>query len=173
MLQTGRKNSEYIKHQKIVEKLLQYLFNDDLVLVGTQAASFSGVRIPDCVFRNDARHEDFWKNMKAKHQAEYIIIDAKNSKEPDPSELNNIAGYLNDNTGFLAIVPIRGIRDIPKKLLKKAEDIYKNTSYTDRRKLLLIINDEDFTKMCNIKSTGDENPSQILQDRYDFFIIRL
>lgn len=173
MLQTGRKNSEYIKHQKIVEDLLQYLFNDDLVLVGTQAASFSGVRISDSVFRNDARHEDFWKNMKAKHQAEYIIIDAKNSKEPDPSEFNTIAGYLNDNTGFLAIVPIRGIKNIPKKLLKKAEDIYKDNSDTDRRKLLLIINDEDFTKMCNIKSAGDENPSQILQDRYDYFIIRL
>ena len=172
VLKTGRKKSEYIKHQKIVENLLQYLFNDDLVLVGSQSASFSGVRKPDNVFRNDARHEDFWKNVKTKHRAEYIVVDAKNSKDPKSAELDTISNYLKDSVGFLAIVPIRGVRDIPKRLSKKAAEIYNNSD-TDAKKVLLIINDKDFANMCDIKFIGEEQPSKILQERYDYLIVRL
>ena len=75
LIPAGR--SDWSKYQKHIEKILSYLYSDVLSDPITELSDKFGINRRDFILRNYCEN-GFWKYLREKYQADFIVIDAKN-----------------------------------------------------------------------------------------------
>jgi hypothetical protein len=109
----------------------------------------------------------FWKYLREKYQADFIVIDAKNySGKIKKNQILQIANYLKQHgTGLFAMIIAR----------KNDED---TGSYFTRRekwitenKMIIILDDNDLEKMILAKSSN--SAEEIIKQRIEDFRLEI
>lgn len=160
-IQKGRE--DWSRYQRYVGKILDYLFGKVLSSPINESPDKYGINRRDFILRNYSE-EGFWKYLRDKYRADFIVIDAKNySGKIKKNQILQIANYLKiHGAGLFAIIIAR----------KNEED---SGSYFTRRekwitenKMIIILDDTDLEKMILAKSNSDLGAEIIRQRIEDF-----
>ena len=90
----GRKDKDWSKYQKHIEKVLDYLFGSVLSSPITELSDHFKINRRDFILRNYAE-TGFWAHIRTRYLADYIVLDAKNyTKKVTKKEILQISNYL-------------------------------------------------------------------------------
>ncbi len=154
---------DWSKYQKHIEKILAYLFGEILDAPITELSDKYGLNRRDFILRNYCE-SGFWKYLRDKYNADFIVIDAKNYKgKITKNQVLQITNYLKERgTGLFAIIISRNGKE-------------NNSSYQTRRekwilekKMLIILSDDDIEKMILAKVSSNQ-PEEIIKQRIEEF----
>lgn len=148
--------------EEIGTDILANLFGDNLKKSRTQLTTSDGKQRRDVLFQNK-RTSPFFKRLYELFEADFVIVDFKNSGDKiEPKELD-VAKYVNKALGrFVLIVSRHGAADA-------VEDAQRRL-YRDDNKLLLIIGDSDVLEMLIRKKRG-QPPEDVIEDKLDEFLL--
>ena len=106
----------------------------------------------------------FWAFLRAKYQADYIVVDAKNySKRVGKSEILQIANYLKPHgAGLFGLICSRHGGD------ESGCEHTLREQWLVHQKLILVLNDEDLSAMLRVKSEG-RGAEEILATKIEAF----
>lgn len=159
------------QYRDIVADLLGFSF-PELKLANIEKSSMFGDKRRDIVFENNAESGIF-ANMRIKHKATHIVVDAKNTENITPDDISRVADYLNDNIGRVAFIISRKKEDM--RILKQSLDQLLNQD-----KVVLFICDEDLKRwirgMTKIQhETGKEflssDPKKSISKKYSDLMV--
>jgi hypothetical protein len=151
--------ADFAKYQDLCKEILEYLFGDQLKLIGEQTAVSDGTQIRDLIFRN-LHKSGFFERVFHRLEADMLIFDPKNHKDPiEKREFMDISQYPNKATGRLAIL-------ISRKGESEAAQESQTRIYTHENKVILSISDADLLEMIERKERGEE-PADLLDDLLD------
>ena len=153
-------------YQKLVGEALQYLFCPPLSNPFSEFSDEFGINRPDLVFPNYAV-EGFWSYMRARYQADYIVVDAKNySRAVDKKDVLQVGNYIKAHgAGLFGLICCRGTQN-------------RGCYHTQREqwaiygKLIVVIDDADLEAMIEAKRV-DGIPEQVLQQKIESFRLRM
>lgn len=160
-LRSGRENA--YKYQDQILKLLNYLFEPELIDGKPQVRTEYGTEIRDIIFTNES-DISFWRYIRETHKNLMVVFELKNKDEIDNSDIDQLASYLGDPTGYVGILvsrrpPLDGQR-------RKAMAIYNKVV---PRKVILFVSDEDLHVMLKNKNYG-KDPTKDIQKKYRDFM---
>lgn len=163
-LKPGRKY--WRQHEQLCEKILRYLFNDDLSGWFSQKRTTDNSNSYDLVCRLRPTTE-FWKFIISDIKSRYVVFEFKNySAKIKQSQMLTTEKYL----------MIKGLRKVAIILTRKGYDKgAKNIAQGAMResgKLLIVIDDSDICTMLDMKDKGND-PSDYLFDKADTFLLSL
>jgi hypothetical protein len=154
---------DWHKYQKHIGKILSYLFNDDLSDPITELPDNYGINRRDFILRNYCEN-GFWKYLREKYQADFIVIDAKNYVgKIKKNQVLQISNYLKPHgAGLFAIIISRnGEEDRGSFLTRKEKWIIES-------KMIIILNDNDIINMILTKAYSDL-PEELLIQKIENF----
>ena len=161
LLKSGRDNA--YNYQYLILKFLNYLFEPELVDGKPQVRTEYGTEIRDIVFTNES-DISFWRFIRENHQNFLVVFELKNKEEINNSDIDQLANYLGDPTGYLGILVSRKQPKVGQR--RKAFSIYNKIV---PRKVILFISDEDIENMLKMKNSGQE-PTKFIQQKYRDFM---
>lgn len=161
-INAGRKNNDWSKYQKHIEKILDYLFGSALSSPITENSDYFKINRRDFILRNYAE-AGFWAHIRNRYFADFIVLDAKNyTKKVTKKEVLQMANYLKvHGAGLFGIIVSRNGGDT-------------GCYYTCRemwamdKKLIIVLNDEDVIKMIIAKAASDD-PEEIIRQKIEQF----
>lgn len=159
-LPSGRATAS--KYQRLCLKILNFLFNPELIDGRTEVRTFDGTERRDIIFTNDS-DETFWTYVRFEHSALLLMFEAKNKEAIDNQDLSQTATYLGDRLGRLGVVLTR--ESVGDAQQRKAFSIYNDSN---PRKIVLFVTDEDLTRMLDMRCAG-KNPMRHIQQLYRNF----
>ena len=125
-----------------------------------------GINRRDYILRNYCE-KGFWRYLREKYQADFIVIDAKNYVgKIKKNQILQISNYLKSHgTGLFAIIVSRN----------RQEDIgsyhTRREIWTTEKKMIIILDDNDMEKMILAKNTS--NPEEIIKQRIEEFRLEM
>lgn len=151
------------EYEKLVGKLLEKLFCPPLELPLPQHNDRSKVNRRDYVLPNYSRNNDSWDFLRNRYNAEYVVVDAKNSgKHVTKQDVFQIANYLKaDGTGLFGII-------ISRKGTNNASDYTVREMWRYEGKMIVVFNDADVEQMILAKKNGSDPAKLILKKIEDF-----
>ncbi|WP_059053627.1 restriction endonuclease [Paenibacillus senegalimassiliensis] len=155
-------NRHWMAYQKICANILEHLFCPNLGKPIIELSDHIRANRRDIIMANYC-DEGYWKYLRGRYRADYIIVDAKNySTKVDKGCVLQMANYLKDyGPGMFGII---ALRTEPKE----------SAIYTQREiwmahsKLIIFINDTDFEQMLMLKKNGNNSEEVIKQKIEDF-----
>jgi hypothetical protein len=161
-INAGRKDKDWSKYQKHIEKILDYLFGSVLSSPITELSDHFKINRRDFILRNYAE-SGFWAHVRTRYLADYIVLDAKNyTKKVTKKEILQISNYLKvHGTGLFGIIVSRNGGD-------------NGSYYTCReiwamdKKLIIVLDDNDIIKMI-IAKVSTNNPEEIIRQKIEQF----
>lgn len=161
-INAGRKDNDWSKYQKHIEKVLDYLFGAVLSSPITELSDHFKINRRDFILRNYAE-TGFWSHIRTRYLADYIVLDAKNyTKKVTKKEILQISNYLKvHGAGLFGIIVSRNGGD-------------NGSYYTCReiwamdKKLVIVLNDDDIIKMIIAKASTN-NPEEIIRQKIEQF----
>ena len=158
----GRKDKDWSKYQKHIEKILDYLFGSVLSSPITELSDHFKINRRDFILRNYAE-TGFWAHIRTRYLADYIVLDAKNyTKKVTKKEILQISNYLKvHGAGLFGIIVTRNGSD-------------NGSYYTCReiwamdKKLVIVLDDNDIKKMIIAKASTN-NPEEIIRQKIEQF----
>jgi hypothetical protein len=161
-ISAGKKDKDWSKYQKHIEKILDYLFGSVLSSPITENADHFKINRRDFILRNYAE-TGFWAHVRTRYFADYIIIEAKNyTKKVTKKEILQISNYLKiHGTGLFGILVSRNGGDTG--CYYTCRDLWAM-----EKKLIIVLNDQDMIKMIIAKSSSN-NPEEIIQQKIEQF----
>ncbi|MFC0778862.1 HNH endonuclease [Flavobacterium sp. HJSW_4] len=153
---------DWLKYQKHVGKILEYLFGDVLSSPITELSDHFKINRRDFILRNYAEL-GFWSQIRNRYYADFIVVDAKNySKKVTKKEILQISNYLKvHGSGLFGLILSRNGGD-------------RSAYYTCRevwameKKMILVLDDVDIEKMIMSKYSSN-NPEEILRQKIEEF----
>lgn len=105
----------------------------------------------------------YWPYLRSRYQAEFIVVDAKNSKETIKKEdILQVAHYLKEKgTGLFALIFARTGADESAEV--HLRDIWQNES-----KMIVVLNDRDVEQMLLSRQIGND-PARIIIEKIQEF----
>lgn len=95
------------------------------------------------------------------------MFEVKNVQELEIEHINQTASYLGVRLGMLGFIVTR--RSPEDNIIRKIYTIYNDTPSTPR-KIILVLNDDDFAVMLRNKDAGQgSTPTQYVQRKYREF----
>ena len=160
-LESGAK--EAYEYQDLAFKILNYLFEPDLIDGKPQVRTEHGTEIRDIVYTNES-DTSFWRYIREKHGNFLVIFELKNKEELDNLDIDQLANYLGDPTGYVGILVSRRL---PKEgQYRKAIAIYNKVV---PRKTILFLSDQDLQMLLRDKYNG-KDPTKHMQKKYRDFM---
>lgn len=161
-INAGRKDKDWSKYQKHIEKILDYLFGSVLSSPITELSDHFKINRRDFILRNYAE-TGFWAHIRTRYLADYIVLDAKNyTKKVTKKEILQISNYLKvHGAGLFGIIVSRNGSD-------------NGSYYTCReiwamdKKLVIVLDDNDIIKMIIAKASTN-NPEEIIRQKIEQF----
>lgn len=161
-INAGRKDKDWSKYQKHIEKILDYLFGSVLSSPITELSDHFKINRRDFILRNYAE-TGFWAHIRTRYLADYIVFDAKNyTKKVTKKEILQISNYLKvHGAGLFGIIVSRNGSD-------------NGSYYTCReiwamdKKLVIVLDDNDIIKMIIAKASTN-NPEEIIRQKIEQF----
>ncbi|QWV98956.1 hypothetical protein KP003_06825 [Geomonas nitrogeniifigens] len=146
----------------MIGQILEHLFCPPLEPPILELSDFNGVNRRDLVLPNYS-DKGFWCFVREKYLADYIIVDAKNYKNPISKEqILQIANYLKAHgAGMFAIIVTRIGAD-------KGAILTIREQWMANKKMIVIINDNDVEAMLLAKSAGGD-PSKVIGQKLEQF----
>ena len=154
---------DWSRYQRHVGKILDYLFGKILSSPINESPDKFGINRRDFILRNYSE-EGFWKYLRDKYQADFIVIDAKNySGKIKKNQILQIANYLKiHGTGLFAIIIARQNEEDTGSYFTRRE------KWITENKMIIILDDIDLEKMILAKSNSDSGAEIIRQRIEDF-----
>jgi len=158
---TGRKH--FARYETIGTEMWDYLFAPALQLTRRQSPTRDKVQRRDVLFKN-RRSTPFWRRIGDKLDADFVIVDFKNYKEPVAGGvIAEVAKYANEAVGrFVAVVSRLGVDDgVPDAQIR---------TFRDDRTIVVVVSDAQMLEMVGRKERG-EPPEDVLEDLVDVLLI--
>ena len=149
--------SHWMDYQSIVQDIFEVLFSPPLGAPISESSDRVGTNRRDIVFPNYT-YDDFWRFLRERYKAEFIVIDAKNYKNNiSKAEVLQIANYLKPHgTGMFAIIACRkGGESGCKRTLREQWAAYG--------KLIVLFTDDDMVAMLNAKGARGRPEDVIME----------
>ena len=163
-IEPGKKN--WSRYQNHIGKIIDYLFADILSAAIPESSDENKINRRDFILRNYTA-DGFWKYLRSRYNADFIVIDAKNYKGGvKKREINQIANYLKKGgTGTFALI------------ISRVEE--NRNAYLTRRdkwlldeKMLVVLTDDDICKMILAKAASND-PEEIIKQRIEEFRLKI
>lgn len=140
--------SDAAGYQRLVLEIFNCLFAPDLIDGRLEVRTEYGTERRDIIFLNDS-DKTFWSYLRTEHSTLLLMIETKNTNEPQPADLNQTATYLGDRLGRIGIVVTRAAPKDSHK--RKLFSIYNDST---PRKVVLWLSDSDLEAMLDEVSAG-------------------
>jgi len=160
-LKTGLEDA--YRYQDLLLKILNYLFEPELIDGTPQVRTEYGTEIRDIIFTNES-DISFWRYIRENHGNFLVVFELKNKNKTDNSDVDQLANYLGDPTGYVGILISRNLPQDGQR--RKAMAIYNKVV---PRKIILFLSDEDVELMLIDKHSG-KDPAKIIQKKYRDFM---
>jgi hypothetical protein len=158
----GGKEDAY-RYQDLILRILNFLFEPDLIDGKPQVRTEHGTEIRDIIFTNES-DTSFWRFIREKHGNFLVVFELKNKEEIDNSDIDQLTNYLGDPTGYVGILISR---KPPKDgQYRKAIAIYNKIV---PRRIILFLSDQDIEMLVREKSNG-KDPTKRVQKIYRDFM---
>jgi len=161
VLKSGRDNA--YEYQNLILRILNYLFEPELIDGKPQVRTEYGTEIRDIIFTNES-DISFWRYIREGHKNFLVIFELKNKDKIDNSDIDQLANYLGDPTGYLGILVSRKPPKSGQR--RKVFAIYNKVV---PRKIILFLSDEDIEILIKDKNSG-KDPTKIVQKKYRNFM---
>ncbi len=157
---------EWQVYQKLVGEILSALFCPPLDPVSEQNADGNYKNRRDFVLPNYSA-DGYWPYLRERYQAEFIVVDAKNSAAGvKKDDILQVAHYLKkDGTGLFGIICSR------RAMEDTAQAHLRDVWITDK-KMIVILGDSDIEQMLLNKQKGVD-PCQILIEKIREFRLKI
>lgn len=162
--QPGRENWQV--YQKLVREILSALFCPPLDPVSEENADRDYANRRDFILPNYSA-EGYWPYLRNRYQAEFIVVDAKNSAHPVRKEdILQVAHYLKaKGAGLLGFIFSRcGIEE-------RAE-IHLRDIWQQEEKLIVVFSDSDVEQML-LNKQKDIDPCRIIIEKIQEFRLKI
>jgi hypothetical protein len=162
----GKGKRSWAKYEKVCEKILKYLFQNDLTGWHSQKRTDDGLNRYDFVCRVKPTTE-FWKFAIEHLNSRYVLFEFKNySEKIKQGQILTTEKYLLE----------KGLRRLAIVITRVGADDHAiamtQGAMRESGKLMLIVNDEKLCEMLHMKERG-EDPTDCLFDIADDFLLRL
>ena len=156
----GKENwSEY---QKLIGEILELLFCPPLTNPIDEKYDERKINRRDFIMPNYSAN-GFWKFVREKYCADFIVIDAKNSAQGiKKQDILQVSNYLKQHgTGLFGIIIARKYNE--KRMYEMLSQIWQLEN-----KMIIIINDNDIEQMLIEKMNGGE-PEKLIREKIEDF----
>lgn len=149
-------------YQKLVGQILEHLFCPPLEVPISESADQDKINRRDWILPNYA-DQGFWSFLRTKYLADYVVVDAKNYKQPiSKNQILQIANYLKTHgAGMFAMI-------VTRSGANKSAALTMREQWMANKKMILVLNDEDLEAMLLAKSAGGE-PETIIGQAIERF----
>jgi hypothetical protein len=163
-LKRGR--ATWAAYEKLCDRILRYLFQNDLHGWHKQVTTEDGVSRFDCVCRIKSNVE-FWRFLVEHLDSRYVLFEFKNyiGEIKQGQVLTTEKYLLEPSLRRAAILMTRAGAD------KSAKAVIQG-AMREQRKLVLVIDDDQVCEMLHMKENGEE-PADLLFDVADQFLLSL
>lgn len=154
------------EYQKLVGEILDILFCPPLKHPISQSNDGTKKNRRDFVLPNCVLDKNVWKFLQDKYFADYIVVDAKNSKSKvTKQDILQMAHYLKrEGAGLFGIIVSRsGISDAGYYSLKDV--------WVYEHKMIVVLDDNDIEQMLIEKEKGNEPAELLLKKIEDFRLL--
>jgi hypothetical protein len=153
-------------YEDVATKIVTFLFVPPLSGPTPQARSFSGIDRRDLVFGNRNMTPDTtWGQLRIELDARMPLFEFKNyESEVGTDEVDQTRNYLTGTIGRLAVICCR-------KPPSRHARLRRNQVYTQDRKVILFMTDEDLKEMLRMKERNAD-PALFLMDLLELFYIQ-
>jgi len=165
VIKPGR--ADWSNYQKHIEKILSYLFSDVLSDPITELSDKYGINRRDFILRNYCE-SGFWKYLREKYQADFIVIDAKNyNGKIKKNQILQLSNYLKSHgTGLFAIIISRNGEEDSGSYFTRRE------AWATEKKMIIILDDNDMEKMILAKASSNQ-PEEIIIQKIEGFRLEM
>jgi hypothetical protein len=159
-LNPGREDAG--KYQRVVLKILNFLFNPELIDGALEVQTIDGTERRDIIFTNDS-DRSFWSYLRTEHSSIFIMFEVKNTEDMNNFYFNQVSTYLGDRLGRLGFI-------VTRKALEEAQERKAFSIYNDShpRKIILTLSDKDLFDMLDMRCNGND-PMRHVQKLYRTF----
>lgn len=153
-------------YEDVATAILKFLFVPPLTEPKVQPRSFSGIDRRDAVFGNRQMTPDStWGQLRLELEARMPLFEFKNFEgEVGKDEVDQTRNYLTGTIGRFGVVCSRTSPSL-QALLRR------NQVYTQDRKVILFLTDENLREMLRMKESGAD-PALFLMDLVEAFYIQ-
>lgn len=162
-LPTGTQTAS--EYQRLVYEIINYLFEPDLTVGKMESATHHGTERRDIIYINEASTR-FLEFVRNQYKSYLLLFELKNVKHFDLDYIYQTAAYLGTSLGMLGFVVTR--THPGENILLKTYSVF-NKTIGDLKKVILILTDEDLTKMIGDKQSG-RDPVDHLRSIYVRFM---
>jgi hypothetical protein len=158
--------NNWVEYQKLCANVFEYLFTPPLAKPLYELSDFSKVNRRDIIIPNYSDN-GFWKFLREKYSADFIVIDAKNlTKSIQKREVLQISNYLKSfGTGLFGIITSRNTPKNNAILTQREHWIAYN-------KLIIFLDDQDLIQMLIMKDKS-ESPEDVIRQKVEDFRLSL
>lgn len=157
----GRSEAE--RYQHLVLKILNFLFNPELIDGQPEVKTIDGTERRDIIFTNDS-DENFWEYVRNEYGI-ILMFETKNTEELDTDAINQTATYLGVRIGTLGVIVTR--RPPKDSIVRKVM-----TVFNDGRKVILTLCDDQLRELLDLRCQGG-SPTKWMQKHYRNFRVSL
>ena len=163
-IKPGRK--DWSLFQKLCVNIFEYLFTPPLEKPLYELSDQTKTNRRDIIFPNYS-DTGFWKFIRNKYNADFIVIDAKNySKHVEKKEVLQMSNYLKSfGTGLFGIIVCRNNP-------KSNATITQREHWMAYHKLIIFINDNDIIQMLTLKEKSN-SPEDVIRQKIEEFRLSL
>lgn len=153
-------------YEDAASAILVYLLVPPLTAPRFQPRSFSGIDRRDAVFSNRNMTADtLWGQLRLEVDARMPLCEFKNFSDGiGKEEVDQTRNYLTQTIGRFALICCR-CAPSHQALLRR------NQVYTQDKKVILFLADEDLREMIRMKERGDD-PSLFIMDLLELFYLQ-
>jgi hypothetical protein len=150
-------NEGWVEYQRLIGKILNYLFCPPLTPSLGEHADSSKVNRRDFIFPNYAS-SDFWHFMRSRYAADYVVVDAKNSKNKiTKAHVLQVANYLKHHgVGMFGMIICREGADGGATVTLREQWVLHN-------KLIAVVSHKEVEAMLLAKDAHGD-PAAVLSD---------
>ena len=155
-----------VEFERLCSKCLEYVFEDELIFLGKQTQSDTGLHRFDCITKIRST-SDFWLSLVRDFRSRYVIFEFKNYKEAiSQKEVYSTEKYLFPLAmrGIAILIARNGANDNAKAIARGA--------LRENGKLIILISNCELKQLLDRKDRGDD-PSDVIADAIDEMLIGL
>lgn len=154
------------EYQRLIFEILNYLFEPELTDGEMEVRTIDGTERRDIIYTNES-DSSFWQYIRLTYGSPFAMFESKNVERLSLENINQTAGYLGARLGHIGFIATRNAAG--ENIVRKTFTTYNDTSVTPR-KVILILNDDDFKQMLRLRDEeGVVGSTRYVQRKYREF----
>lgn len=147
---------DWVRYQKVIKDIFELLFTPPLGAPIWESTDISKTNRRDIIIPNYA-FEGFWKFLRERYSADFIVVDAKNYKNKiKKAQVLQVANYLKPHgAGMFAIIACRKGGDSACLTTLREQ-------WVAHGKLIILLTDREFEEMLLAAGSGGD-PAEVIE----------